>query len=80
MGAIHAMSSLFLQDGATSGWGVLLVDASNAFNGLNCVSLLWNVHVLWPHCSQFVFNANQGWATMVLRNFNENLYSMEGVT
>ena len=55
-GAIHAMTSLFLQHGATSGWGVLLVDASNAFNSLNHVALLWNVRVLWPRCSQFVFN------------------------
>ena len=30
-GAIHAMTNLFLQHGATSGWGVLLVDASNVF-------------------------------------------------
>ena len=29
-GAIHAMTSLFLQHGSTSDWDVLLVDASNA--------------------------------------------------
>ena len=79
-GAIHAMTSLFLQHGATSGWGVLLVDASNAFNSLNRVALLWNVCVLWPCCSRFFFNTYQGWAILVLRNSNENLYSMEGVT
>ena len=55
-GAIHAMTSLFLQHGATSGWGVLLMDVSNAFNSLNRVALLWNVRVLWPCCSQFIFN------------------------
>ena len=38
------------------------------------------MHVLWPRCSQFVFNTYQGWATLVLRNSNENLYSMEDVT
>ena len=70
-GAIHAMTSLFLLHGATSGWGVLLVDASNAFNSLNRVALLWNVRVLWPRCSWFVFNTYQGWATLVLRNSNE---------
>jgi len=39
-GAIHTTTSLFLQHGSASGWGVLLVDASNAFNSLNCVALL----------------------------------------
>ena len=61
---------------------MLLVDASNAFNSLDCVALLWNVHVLWLCSSKFVFNAYQGWATLVIRSSNENLYSMEvtGVT
>ena len=79
-GAIHAMTSLFLQHGATSGWGVLLVDASNAFNTLNHVALLWNVRILLPHYSRFVFNTYQGWATLVVRSSNEHLYSMDGVT
>ena len=68
-GAIHAMTSLFLQHGATSGWGVLLVDASNAFNSLHHVALLWNVRVLWPRCSRFVFNtirAGQHWFSRTL--------------
>jgi len=39
-GAIHAMTSLFLQHGSASGLGMLLMDASNAFNNLNCVALL----------------------------------------
>ena len=55
-GAIHTMTSSFLQHGATSGWVVLLVGASNAFNSLNHVALLWNVQRLWPRCSRFVFN------------------------
>ena len=79
-GAIHAMTSRFLQYGATSGWSVLLVDASNAFNSLNRVALLWNVSILWPRCSRFVFNTYQGWATLVVRSSNEHLYSVEGVT
>jgi len=74
------MTSLFLQHGSASGWGVLLVDASNVFNSLNCVALLWNVHVVWPCCSTFVFNTYQGWATLVVRGSEECLYSMEGVT
>ena len=42
----HAMTSLFLQHGAASGWDVQLADASNAFNSLNRVALLWNVGTL----------------------------------
>ena len=59
---------------------MLLVDTSNAFNSLNHVSLLWNLHVLWPRCSRFVFNSYQGWATLIIRNSNENLHSIEGIT
>ena len=77
-GAIHVMAGLFLQHGVSSGWGVLLVDASNAFNSLNRIAMLWNVRVLWP-CSRFVFNTYQGWATLVVRGSQEYLYSMEGV-
>ena len=34
-GAVHAMTSLFSRHAVFSGWGVLLVNASNAFNSLN---------------------------------------------
>ena len=77
-GAIHSMTSLLLQHGATSSWIVLLVDASNAFNSLNRVALLLNVQRLWPCCSRFVFNNYQGWATLVVWSSNEHLYSMHG--
>ena len=29
-------------------WGVLVVDAANAFNSLNCAAMLLHAHVLWP--------------------------------
>ena len=54
--AIHAMTSVFSQNAVSSGWYIRIVDAFNAFNSLNTTALLWNVRVLWPHCSQFVFN------------------------
>ena len=35
-GAVHAMNDLFaLHSNSATGWGVLLVDASNAFNTIN---------------------------------------------
>jgi len=48
-GAIHGMNELFsaYQDQGT-GWGVLLVDAANAFNSLNRAAMLLYACVLWP--------------------------------
>ena len=37
----------------TSGWGVLMVDASNTFNSLNRTTMLLDAHVLWPRCARF---------------------------
>ena len=43
-GAVHAITDLFEEHlSLPSGWGVLLVDASNAFNSLNRAAILWNV-------------------------------------
>ena len=43
-GAIHAMNELFdTNKPNSSGWGVLIIDASNAFNSLNHISML--IHV-----------------------------------
>ena len=41
-GAVHAIRELF-EDNLGSGWGLLLVDAKNAFNFLIKVAALWNV-------------------------------------
>lgn len=40
-GAIHAVRELF-EDKAEDGYGVLMVDARNAFNSVNRVVGLWN--------------------------------------
>ena len=80
-GAVHATNDLFAQHhDSVPGWGVLLVDASNAFNSLNRSALLWNARVLWPRCSRFLFNTYRGWAVLYVRGAAELLYSREGVT
>ena len=57
-----------------------MVDAENAFNSLNRIAALWNACVLWPRCSQFLFNTYQGWAALVVHSTQLQLYSKEGVT
>ena len=74
--AFHAVHDLF-EDNKESDWGILTIDASNAFNSLNRV---WNVRLLWPTATRFVFNTYQGWSALVLRGSDEHMASMEGVT
>ena len=78
-GTVHAITDLF-EEHCTSGWGVLLVDASNAFNSLNRAALLWNVRILWPRCSCFFFNTYRGSSPLVVRGSDVFLFSQEGVT
>ena len=60
--------------------GVLLVDASNAFNSLNCAALVWNVHILWPCRSRLFFSTHRGWAPLIVRDTDEFLFSHGDVT
>ena len=77
-GAVHAINDLF-DEHSNDGWGVLLVDAANAFNSINRLALLWNARVLWPRCSFFLFNTYRGWAPLILKGSPVMLYSREGV-
>ena len=64
----------------SSGWGVLLVDASNAFNLLNRISMLLHVCRLWPLCSRFVFNTYRGWPVLVMCGMSDFILSKGGDT
>ena len=56
-GTIHGMNELFsTHQDQGNGWGVLLVDATNAFNSLNRAAMLLHACVLWPRCACFLFN------------------------
>ena len=76
-GAIHTASELF--ETSDESHGMLVIDATNAFNSINRVSLLWNVRVLWPRASRFIFNTYRGWAPLVVRGSEDVLFSREGI-
>ena len=64
-GAVHDLNELF-EENQEDGLGVLIMDAENAFNSLNRNAALWNICVLWPRCSRFLFNSYKGWAALVV--------------
>ena len=78
-GSIHVVKKLFDLN-CDAGWGLLLVDAKNAFNSLNRIVALWNARVLWPHCLWFLFSTYCGYAALFLQGSSDYLLSKEGVT
>ena len=78
-GAIHALSDVF-DDTKEEGCGMLLMDASNAFNSLYRETALWNIRILWPRCSRFLFNFYRGFASLFVAGADEVIYSREGTT
>jgi hypothetical protein len=83
--ATHAMSELYNEMiGIEAGsYGMLMVDASNAFNAGNRYVALWNARILWPRCARFLFNTYRGFAFLFLQETDDTsviLLSREGVT
>ena len=78
-GTIHALSDVF-DDNKKDGCGMLLMDASNAFNSLNCETALSNARILWPRCSRFLFKKYRGFASLFVAGADEVIYSREGTT
>ena len=75
---MHAFSDMF-EDLSSDGWGLLLIDALNAFNSISRTTCLWNARVLWPHCSRFLFNSYQGFVVLFIAGSKVILLSREGV-
>ena len=75
--AIHSMTDKF-EDSATQ--GMLMVDATNAFNVLSRPAALWNVRVLWPRAARFLFNTYSGYAELWSVGEQEPILSKEGTT
>ena len=75
-GAIHAVGELY--ENSESDWGLLLIDATNAFNSINQKALLWNIRYLWPTASRYVLNTYRGWSSLVLGD-SSFLFSIERV-
>ena len=55
-GVIHAIRQLY-QDKCADGFGLLLMDASNAFQTIRRAAALRNARVLWSRCARFLFNS-----------------------
>ena len=62
-GAIQALSDVF-DDNKENGCGMMLMDASNAFNSLNRETALWNARILWPRCSRFLLKTYRGFSLL----------------
>ena len=78
-GAVHAVEELF-NSTKEDGHGLLLMDASIAFNALNRETALWNARILWPRSSPFLFNTYRGYAPLIVAGTTEILFSSEGTT
>ncbi|CEM24652.1 unnamed protein product [Vitrella brassicaformis CCMP3155] len=47
---------------------------------MNRAAALWNVRILWPRCSRFLFNTYRGHAALYMRDQSAPLWSREGTT
>lgn len=73
--AIHAMTELFDEEQCH---GILLVDATNAFNALNRQVMLHNIRVLCPSVAAVVINFYRSPTSLFVHG--EELLSLEGTT
>ena len=77
--AIHAMKEIYSEDKCQ---GLLMVDASNAFNSLNRKVAMKNIQLVCPNLSQYIENTYQDAARLYIAGGSSGkfLYSSEGTT
>ena len=51
---IHGVKYICYAESSTEDWGLLLVDAKNAFNEIDRIRILWTVLHLYPSIDRFV--------------------------
>ena len=74
--AIHAMQTIFQEENTE---GVLLIDASNAFNSMNRAVTLHNIQIICPRASVTLINTYRNPARLFIAGGGEIL-SREGTT
>ena len=74
--AIHSMRCKFEDDRTDA---VILVDASNAFNSLNCQATLHNIRVICPQIATILVNIYHRPARLIILGAYD-IYSLEGTT
>ena len=74
--AIHSMKLIFEQNSTD---GVILIDASNAFNSLNRKAALHNIRIICPEFSIVLINAYRLPVRMFIQG-GEEILSVEGTT
>ena len=55
-GTLNGIQAIWDTNLSTENWNFLIVDAKDAFNGLNCVGMMWMVRHLWPSGDRLIFN------------------------
>ena len=84
-GGIHHVRTLWeAHEHDEKGWGILLIDARNAFNEGNRKVMVSVARHLWPSGARFLFHVYRHWGTLVTRGEKKKetvfLFSKEGVT
>ena len=78
-GSIHGLRELF-EKKSSNGFGLLLLDAENAFNSINGSFALLNARTLWSRAYTFLYNSYQESSKLVLSNTDVFIRSEEGTT
>ena len=66
---IHGVQAIWDANSPTENWFLLIVDARNTFNKINCIGMLWTVCHLCPSKDIFVFNCYLHWSSFILQNY-----------